>query len=50
MCLVENEVPPSYFCSTNEFGKRLDRDRRAELMYGTYDIKAPSAFTIHTPM
>ena len=50
MCLVENDVPSSYFCSTNEFGKRLDRDRRPELCYGTYDIKAPSNFSIREPM
>ena len=50
MCLVENEVPSSYFCQTNEFGKRLDRDNRPELCFGTYDIKAPSNFSIREPM
>ena len=50
MCLVENDVPASYFCSTNEFGKRLDRERRPELCFGTYDFKAPSAFSIREPM
>ena len=50
MCLFENDVPASYFCSTNEFGKRLDRERRPELLYGTYDIKAPQGFSIRAPM
>ena len=50
MCLFENDVPASYFCTTNEFGKRLDRERRPELLYGTYDIKAPQGFSIRTPM
>lgn len=49
-CLVENEVPGSYYCVTNEFGKRRDRESRPELMYGTYEIKAPSAFSIREPL
>ena len=28
----------------------MDRDRRAELMYGTYDIKAPPNFSIRSPL
>lgn len=39
-------MPSSYYCSLNEFGKRLDSDRRPELRLGAYDIKAPSVFTI----
>lgn len=35
---------------TNEFGKRRDRDSRPELMYGTYEIKAPSTFSIREPL
>ena len=50
LCLFENNVPNNYFCQTNEFGKRLDRERRSELLYGTYDIKAPSNFSIREPM
>ena len=46
---MENEVPKNYVCQTNEFGKRLDRERRPELLYGTYDIKAPSNFSIREP-
>lgn len=49
MCLVENDVPPNYFCQINEFGKRIDRERRPELLNGTYEIKAPSAFSIRAP-
>ena len=49
MCLFENDVPPNYVCQINEFGKRLDRERRPELMYGTYDIVPPSAFSIREP-
>ena len=49
MCMFENDVPPNYMCQINEFGKRLDRERRPELMYGTYDIAPPSAFSIREP-
>ena len=44
MCYFENDVPPNYFSNINEFGQRLDRNSRPELLYGTYDIKAPSGF------
>ena len=46
MCLFESDVPADYFCSLNEFGKRLDCDRRLELRVGAYEIKAPSVFTV----
>ena len=45
-CLVENDVPGNYYSTINEFGKRTDRENRPELLYGTYEIKAPSAFSI----
>lgn len=49
MCLFENTVPSHYFCALNDYGKRLDTDKRPELTYGTYDIKAPAAFCTKKP-
>jgi protein transport protein SEC24 len=49
LCLTETAVPDHYFCSLNEYGRRLDREKRPELLYGTYEIKAPSMFADKTP-
>lgn len=49
LCHFENDTPANYFCQINEFGKRLDRERRPELLYGTYDILPPASFSIREP-
>jgi protein transport protein SEC24 len=50
LCLFSNDVPQHYFCQTNEYGVRTDKDARAELTYGVYDIKAPSSFSSKPPV
>ena len=49
LCLAETEVPAHYYCSLNEYGRRHDREQRPELLYGAYEIKAPSMFADKTP-
>ena len=49
ICFYENDVPATYFCTLNEFGQRLDKENRPELMYGTYDIVAPQNFKQREP-
>jgi protein transport protein SEC24 len=44
LCHYECDVPPHYYSNLNEFGQRVDRNNRPELLYGTYDIKAPPGF------
>ena len=42
-------MPDHYYCQLNEYGRRLDREKRPELLYGSYEIKAPSMFADKDP-
>lgn len=50
LCSYTNEVPMNYQSALNEFGQRKDRLQRPELLYGTYEFKAPSAYSARKPM
>lgn len=41
LCLNVNDVPELYYCPTNEFGVRSDREARPELSLGAYTFAAP---------
>ena len=49
LCFAESPVPDYYYCSLNEYGRRHDRDQRPELLYGAYEVKAPSMFADKKP-
>lgn len=50
LCRYINEVPTEYFSNLDSSGKRIDLQKRPELLYNSIDIIAPESYMNRPPM
>jgi len=48
-CGLLNDVPPDYYCSLDQSGKRKDHAERPELNYGSVEYVAPADYMVRPP-
>ena len=49
LCGFANDVPASYFCATDEHGRRTDAASRIELSCGSIEMEAPTEYMVRSP-
>lgn len=50
ICVLLNEVPSDYFAPLDAGGRRIDLDKRPELIKGSVEFVAPTEYMVRPPM